>query len=129
MSTYQQSQPSSLVKATKGIQWNSWSICAATVVAGLAAQTFLVSGPAPKPIPSIESCLVKVCAGRSDCVQLPSQKDAGEATWMVPFNLGRTVTPVAIVRPKDAQEIASVVRCAAKHGVKVQAAAGSHGWG
>lgn len=129
MSTSYHRQPSRLEKATKGVQWNSWSIGAATVLAGLTMQTYFAPGPVYKPTSSIESCLSNVCAGRSDCVQFPSQKDAGEATWMAPFNLGRTVTPAAIVRPKDAQEVANVVACAAKHGVKVQATAGSHSWG
>ncbi|KAI3554620.1 hypothetical protein CABS03_02085 [Colletotrichum abscissum] len=129
MSTSYETQPSGLAKVTKGVQWNSWFIGAATVLAGLTAQTYFAPGPVHKPTPSIESCLNDVCSGRSDCVQFPSQKNAGEATWMAPFNLGRTVTPAAIVRPKDAQEVANVVRCAAKHGVKVQATAGSHGWG
>lgn len=129
MSTSYKTQPSRLAKATKGVQWNCWSIGAATVLAGLTAQTYFAPRPIHKSTPSIESCLNNVCAGRSDCVQFPNQKNAGEDTWMVPFNLGRTVTPAAIVRPKDAQEVANIVRCAAKHEVKVQATAGGHGWG
>ncbi|OHE98273.1 hypothetical protein CORC01_06470 [Colletotrichum orchidophilum] len=130
MSSYHQNPPSRLAKTAKGIQWNSWSLGAATVLAGLTAQSLLASGPVPKPSPSIESCLGNVCAGRTDCVQFPNQKNASKATsWMAPFNLGQIVTPTAIVRPKDAQEVASVVRCAIKHGVKVQAKSGGHGWG
>lgn len=83
------------------------------------------SGPIVAPAPSsLEACLNDVCGGRDDCVRF-----GNTAEWAQPFNLGQSSVPAAIIRPKDAQEIAGVVKCALKHDTKVQAKAGGHGFG
>ncbi|KAL0941996.1 berberine bridge enzyme [Colletotrichum truncatum] len=46
--------------------------------------------------------------------------------WARPFNLGQISVPAAVIRPKDANEVASIVKCALKHNKKVQAKAGGH---
>lgn len=130
-SLYHQTRPE--LSITKGSRRNSWSAAAATVLAGLAAQYFLVPGSGIKTAgtPSaIERCLDDVCAGALDCVQIPSKQDgaADSGSWMRPFNLGLSSIPTAIVRPKNAGEVAGAVKCALKHNFKVQAKAGGHSY-
>ncbi|KAI8173895.1 FAD-linked oxidoreductase sorD [Colletotrichum sp. SAR 10_75] len=89
------------------------------------AQYLFGSGPIVAPASSsLEACLNDVCSGRDDCVRF-----GNTAEWAQPFNLGQSSVPAAIIRPKDAQEIAGVVKCALKHDTKVQAKAGGHGFG
>ncbi|KAF4867625.1 FAD-linked oxidoreductase sorD [Colletotrichum siamense] len=100
---------------------------AALIFAGGAviAQYLFGSGPIVAPTSSsLEACLNDVCAGRDDCVRF-----GNTAEWAQPFNLGQSSVPAAVIRPKDAQEIAGVVKCALKHDTKVQAKAGGHGFG
>ncbi|KAJ0367349.1 hypothetical protein COL26b_011315 [Colletotrichum chrysophilum] len=89
------------------------------------AQYLFGSGPIVAPASSsLEACLNDVCSGRDDCVRF-----GNTAEWAQPFNLGQSSVPAAIIRPKTAQEIAGVVKCALKHDTKVQAKAGGHGFG
>ncbi|KAK6222497.1 hypothetical protein QIS74_04199 [Colletotrichum tabaci] len=130
-SLYHQTRPE--ISITKGSRRNSWSAAAATVLAGLAAQYFLVPGSGIRTAgtPSaIERCLDDVCAGASDCVQFPSKQDGAvdSGSWMRPFNLGLSSVPTAIVRPRNAGEVAGAVKCALKHNFKVQAKAGGHSY-
>ncbi|OHW96715.1 FAD binding domain-containing protein [Colletotrichum incanum] len=115
------------LRKTKVHRRNSWSVTAATILAGLTAQYFLVPSSNTKPVSTIEQCLNDVCAGRSDCVQFPTRpNDMGSSSWMRPFNLDQTSIPTAIIRPQNATEVANVVKCALKHDAKLQAKAGGH---
>ncbi|KAI8316658.1 hypothetical protein K4K61_003314 [Colletotrichum sp. SAR11_59] len=70
------------------------------------AQYLFGSGPIVAPASSsLEACLNDVCSGRDDCMRF-----GNTAEWAQPFNLGHSSVPAAIIRPKDAQEIAGVVK-------------------
>ncbi|KAF3387430.1 putative FAD-linked oxidoreductase YvdP [Penicillium rolfsii] len=45
------------------------------------------------------------------------------------YNLDRPVTPVAVAFPQNAEQVASIVQCAAINGYKVQARSGGHSYG
>ncbi|TDZ17001.1 FAD-linked oxidoreductase sorD [Colletotrichum orbiculare MAFF 240422] len=100
----------------------SWGFLTSISAAAFVTQYFLAPGPLVQP-PSLKSCLLDVCDGQPGCVQFPGEETSD---WLQPFNLGQVSVPAAIIRPKNAQEIASIVNCAATHGSKVQAKAGGH---
>ncbi|OOQ84864.1 putative glucooligosaccharide oxidase [Penicillium brasilianum] len=45
------------------------------------------------------------------------------------YNLDRPVTPIAVTFPENSEQVASIVRCAASNGYKVQARSGGHSYG
>lgn len=79
---------------------------------------------------AIETCLSTVCAGRSSCVGFPSDP-LYQINWVKPYNLDKAaaVSPVAVVRPSTADDVAGVVKCAADNKLKVQAKSGGHSYG
>jgi FAD/FMN-containing dehydrogenase len=46
-----------------------------------------------------------------------------------PYNINWPVTPVAVTYPQTAEQVASIVQCAAEGGYKVQARSGGHSYG
>lgn len=46
-----------------------------------------------------------------------------------PYNLDIPIVPAAVTYPETAEQIAKVVACAAKAGLKVQARSGGHSYG
>ncbi|KAI9370347.1 hypothetical protein BJX61DRAFT_548998 [Aspergillus egyptiacus] len=52
-----------------------------------------------------------------------------QATAVKRFNLDIDVSPAAVTYPESAEEVASVVRCAAHNGYHVQAVSGGHSYG
>jgi FAD/FMN-containing dehydrogenase len=75
----------------------------------------------------LQSCLDSVCAGRANCVGYPSNPFF-QIQWAKPYNLATPVTPVAVIRPQNANDVAAAVKCAAQNGVKVQARSGGHSY-
>ncbi len=75
----------------------------------------------------LEHCLTSVCAGRANCLGLPSGL-LYQTEWVQPYNLAVNVTPAAVVRPSTAQDVAAIVSCAAANNVKVQAKSGGHSY-
>ncbi|CAK7209818.1 hypothetical protein SBRCBS47491_000569 [Sporothrix bragantina] len=76
---------------------------------------------------ALQTCLNNVCAGRSSCVGYPSDL-LYQFEWVKPYNLAIDITPVAVVRPQSAAEVAAFVTCAASNGVSVQAKSGGHSY-
>ena len=81
------------------------------------------------PSSPIETCLRNVCAGR-DCVGFPNNF-LYDIDWVKPYNLDSDVrvSPVAVIRPNNAQEVAAAVKCATESNLKVQARSGGHSYG
>ncbi|KAM0299408.1 hypothetical protein HYE67_007744 [Fusarium culmorum] len=75
----------------------------------------------------LQDCLNTVCANQSNCVRYPG--DPLYAWWSMPFNLEFPVVPAAVIRPQTVIQVAETVKCATKHGVKVQALSGGHSYG
>ncbi|CAM1505033.1 Fc.00g106700.m01.CDS01 [Cosmosporella sp. VM-42] len=76
----------------------------------------------------LTTCLDAVCAGRSSCVSYPGDL-LYQLTWVKPYNLDIPVTPAAVIRPRNAEEVSSIVNCARENGAKVQARSGGHSFG
>lgn len=79
------------------------------------------------PSSPLATCLNAVCAGRAECVAYPSTPFY-QLAWVRPFNLDVPVTPAAVVRPRTAQDVSEIVKCAAANNVKVQAKSGGHSY-
>ncbi|KND86277.1 Cannabidiolic acid synthase [Tolypocladium ophioglossoides CBS 100239] len=75
----------------------------------------------------LQTCLGTVCNGRVGCVSYPSDP-LYQVAWVKPFNLDVPVTPVAVIRPNSASEVAGAVKCAVASGVQVQAKSGGHSY-
>lgn len=75
----------------------------------------------------LQRCLDAVCQGREACVVYSYEPQI--AWWATPFNLEYPVTPAAVLRPDDAGDVAGAVKCAKKHGFKIQARSGGHSYG
>ena len=75
---------------------------------------------------SLRSALVDICG--EDYVALRDHWFYSK--WSESYNINKPVIahPVAVVRPRTAQEVAGVVRFAADHGYKVQAKCGGHSY-
>ncbi|SPO04570.1 related to reticuline oxidase (berberine bridge enzyme) [Cephalotrichum gorgonifer] len=76
---------------------------------------------------ALSTCLADVCAGRAGCSASPSTP-LYQLTWVKPFNLDVPVEPAAVIRPRNSAEVAGAVKCAVKHGVRVQAKSGGHSY-
>lgn len=76
----------------------------------------------------LQQCLNTVCHGRSGCVGYPSDPFY-QLSWVKPYNLAIEVTPVAVIRPNTADEVAEAVKCAVQSKVHVQAKSGGHSYG
>ncbi|KAI5465413.1 putative berberine bridge enzyme [Mariannaea sp. PMI_226] len=73
-------------------------------------------------------CLDAICASRTNCVAYPGEP-LYQVSWVKPYNLAHPVSPAAVLRPNDTQEVSQAVRCAKQHGLKVQAKSGGHSYG
>ncbi|KIH87835.1 glucooligosaccharide oxidase [Sporothrix brasiliensis 5110] len=76
---------------------------------------------------ALQTCLNSVCAGRSGCVGYPSDL-LYQLEWVKPYNLAVDVSPVAVVRPQNAADVAAFVQCAVSNSVSVQAKSGGHSY-
>jgi FAD/FMN-containing dehydrogenase len=84
-------------------------------------------GQGPSAPSGLASCLNDVCNGRSMCVGYPSNP-LYQIQWVDRYNLDIPVSPVAVTRPENAQDVSGFVKCAASHNVKVQAKSGGHSY-
>lgn len=80
-----------------------------------------------QPSTPLQNCLNAVCDGRGSCVEYPGAPFYQEA-WVKPYNLDVPVSPIAVIRPNTADEVAASIKCAADAGVKVQAKSGGHSY-
>jgi FAD/FMN-containing dehydrogenase len=73
-------------------------------------------------------CIGAVCGSRAECVGYPEGDLLYSFTWARPFNLDLPVTPIAVVRPDNADEVSKFVTCAVDNDIKVQARSGGHSY-
>ncbi|TWU73200.1 hypothetical protein ED733_004375 [Metarhizium rileyi] len=76
---------------------------------------------------ALQQCLETVCHGRHGCLGYPSDA-LYQVEWVRAYNQAVHVTPVAVIRPKSAEEVAAAVKCAAQNKVRVQAKSGGHSY-
>ncbi|GAB0134294.1 hypothetical protein EsDP_00002672 [Epichloe bromicola] len=76
----------------------------------------------------LQQCLTTVCNGRADCVGYPSNPFY-QLSWVKSYNKAIKITPVAVIRPKTANEVAEAINCAVEGKVHVQAKSGGHSYG
>ncbi|KAG6009221.1 hypothetical protein E4U21_003074 [Claviceps maximensis] len=80
------------------------------------------------PSTPLQQCLNTICNGRSGCVGYPGTSFY-QMSWVKSYNQAISVTPIAVIRPNTAEEVAAAVRCAVKARVYVQAKSGGHSYG
>jgi FAD/FMN-containing dehydrogenase len=77
---------------------------------------------------ALQQCIEAVGNSRVGFAGFPS--DAAYLTsWVKPYNLDIQNTPAAVVRPRTAEDVSAIVKCAAANNVKVQAKSGGHSYG
>ncbi|KAJ3491408.1 hypothetical protein NLG97_g5599 [Lecanicillium saksenae] len=79
------------------------------------------------PSTPLGTCLNTVCAGRANCVAYPSTA-LYQDNWVKPYNLDIPVTPAAVFRPNNANDVAEAIKCATANSVHVQAKSGGHSY-
>lgn len=77
---------------------------------------------------ALQTCINGIANGRSGFAAYPSQP-LYQLAWVKPYNLDIKVHPEAVVRPKDSNDVAEVIKCATQNGYKVQAKSGGHSFG
>lgn len=75
----------------------------------------------------LQQCLGAVCNGRTECVSFPSDPFY-QIAWVKAYNKAIDVTPIAVIRPNTAEEVAATIKCAVENKVKVQAKSGGHSY-
>lgn len=75
----------------------------------------------------LSDCLNDVCNGRSGCVAYPDTF-LYQTLWVAPYNLDIPVSPVAVTRPENADDVSEFIKCAVSNNVKVQAKSGGHSY-
>jgi hypothetical protein len=78
---------------------------------------------------ALQQCIETVGRGRMGFAGFPSSPLAFQLVWVQPYNLDIDVTPAAVVRPRTAEDVSGVIRCAATNNFKVQAKSGGHSYG
>lgn len=97
--------------------------CAATLPSAIyAADTMGNSQSTP-----LQQCLNTVCNGRSGCVGYPSDPFY-QLSWVKAYNKAIDITPIAVIRPNTANEVAAAIKCAVQNKVHVQAKSGGHSY-
>lgn len=76
----------------------------------------------------LQQCLTSVCNGRAGCVGYPSDRFY-QLSWVKSYNKAIKITPVAVIRPNTANEVAEAIKCAVEGKVHVQAKSGGHSYG
>ena len=77
---------------------------------------------------ALQTCISSVANGRSGFAAYPSTP-LYQLSWVKPYNLDIASVPEAVVRPKNTNDVAEVIKCATKNGYKVQARSGGHSFG
>lgn len=77
---------------------------------------------------ALQTCINGIADGRGGFAAYPNQP-LYQLSWVKPYNLDIKVVPEAVVRPKDTNDVAEVIKCATKNGYKVQAKSGGHSFG
>ncbi|KAG6291897.1 hypothetical protein E4U09_003656 [Claviceps aff. purpurea] len=80
------------------------------------------------PSTPLQQCLNTVCNGRTGCVAYPGQPFY-QLFWVKSYNKAIDITPVAVIRPNNANEVAEAVKCAVREKIYVQARSGGHSYG
>ncbi|KAI1131750.1 hypothetical protein F5Y10DRAFT_285684 [Nemania abortiva] len=115
-------------KKRKEARYSKWWVTGLSFCGLTASYIFGSAHFVPAP-PGLQTCLNKVCAGRSNCVRYSGTDNYRYYTdWIRPWNLVHEVVPAAVVRPNSAEQVAAVVKCGAEHNVKVQAKSGGHSY-
>ena len=78
------------------------------------------------PSSPLESCLTNALTSRAD-FSLPNDLFY-QLSAVKPYNTAFSITPAAVTRPRSANEVAAVVKCAADQGLKVQPRSGGHSY-
>lgn len=77
---------------------------------------------------ALQRCIEAVGGSRVGFAGFPN--DPGYlAVWVQPYNLNIQITPAAVVRPRTAEDVSAIVKCAAANNVKLQARSGGHSYG
>lgn len=79
------------------------------------------------PSTPLATCLEAVCNGRTGCVAYPDTP-LYQAAWVKPYNLDVPVSPSAVIRPNNADEVSKAIQCASQNNVHVQAKSGGHSY-
>lgn len=77
---------------------------------------------------ALQQCIQAVGNGRVGFAGFAGDP-AYQTSWVLPYNLDIKITPAAVVRPRTAEDVSGVVKCAAANNVKVQAKSGGHSYG
>ncbi|KAK3903190.1 hypothetical protein C8A05DRAFT_43537 [Staphylotrichum tortipilum] len=77
---------------------------------------------------ALQQCIEEVGRSRIGFAGFPSSPLTFQGIWVRPYNLDVKVTPAAVVRPRTAEDISSVIKCANTNNVKVQAKSGGHSY-
>ena len=77
---------------------------------------------------ALQTCINGIANSRSGFAAYPNQP-LYQLSWVKPYNLDIKVVPEAVVRPRDTNDVAEVIKCATTHGYKVQARSGGHSFG
>jgi FAD/FMN-containing dehydrogenase len=77
---------------------------------------------------AVETCLSNAVGGNNASLAFPN-KLLYQLTDVKPYNLDIPVTPAAVTYPESADQVAAIIKCAAKSNLKVQARCGGHSYG
>ncbi|KAK2616563.1 hypothetical protein QQS21_000606 [Conoideocrella luteorostrata] len=77
---------------------------------------------------ALQQCLNTVCNGRNACVAYPNNPFY-QSAWVKAYNKAIDITPIAVMRPNTADEVAQAIKCAVQNNVHVQAKSGGHSYG
>ncbi|KAL7791547.1 hypothetical protein V8C37DRAFT_416710 [Trichoderma ceciliae] len=84
-------------------------------------------GSSNSTLSPIETCIVAVCNGRSECYHMPQSNL--DQSWNKLYNLALSQYPQIVIRPNTAAEVSQAVKCANENDYKVQARSGGHSYG
>lgn len=77
---------------------------------------------------AVGTCLLNAVGGNNALLAFPN-KLLYQLTDVKPYNLDIPVTPAAVTYPESADQVAAIIKCAAKSNLKVQARCGGHSYG
>lgn len=99
-------------------------LCVAAVASCLALAARAASDPSGH---GLHECLLAAVGGDPGLVAFQGQL-LYQTTAVKPYNLNCPVSPAAVTFPKSSEQVASVVKCSAERGYKVQPKSGGHSY-